>query len=121
MCVLGCVQIFATQWTIACQASLFMEFSRQEYLSELPFPPPGDLLDPGIRPTSLASSALAGGFFTTESPGKPTYTFVGSVSSVNKGCEWGWRKLPSGSLKLFTFCKLYSSLKLLCLLVYREP
>ena len=121
VCVLGHVQLFATPYTVACQASLFMEFSRQEYLSELPFPPPGDLPDLGIRPTSLASPALAGRFFTTESFGKPAYGCVGSVSSVNKGCEWVWRKLPSGSLKLFTFCKLYSSLKLSCLLVYREP
>ena len=44
-------------------------FSRQEYLSGLPFPPPGDLPDPGIKPMS---SALAGRFFTTEPPGKPT-------------------------------------------------
>ena len=45
-----------------------MEFSRQEYWSGLPFPPPGDLPDPGIEPMS---PALAGGFFTTEPPEKP--------------------------------------------------
>ena len=45
-----------------------MQFSRQEYLSGLPFPPPGDLPDPGIESTS---PALAGGFFTTEPAGKP--------------------------------------------------
>ena len=66
----------ATPWTIACQPPLSMEFSRQEYQSRLPFPPPGDLpvedqtcggsLDIGIKPMS---PALAGGFFTTESPG----------------------------------------------------
>ena len=44
-------------------------FSRQEYWSRLPFPPPGDLPDPGIEPMSLASPALASGFFTTASPG----------------------------------------------------
>ena len=44
---------------------LLMEFSRQEYLSGVPFPPPGDLPDPGIKPTSLMSPALAGGFFIT--------------------------------------------------------
>ena len=43
-----------------------MEFSRQEFWSRLPFPTPGDLLDPGIEPMFLASPALAGGFFTTE-------------------------------------------------------
>jgi len=42
-----------------------MEFSRQEYWSGLPCPPPGDLPDPGIEPASLMSGALAGGFFTT--------------------------------------------------------
>ena len=50
---------------IACQAPLFMRFPRQEYWSGLPFPLPGDLPDPGIKPTSLMSPALAGRFFTT--------------------------------------------------------
>ena len=57
-----------TPWTVAHQASLSMGFSRREYQSGLPFPSPGDLPDPGIEPSS---PALAGGFFTTESPGKP--------------------------------------------------
>ena len=56
------------EWTIACQAPLSMGFPRQEYWSGLPFPPSEDLSDPGIEPASLA---LAGGFFTTEPPGKP--------------------------------------------------
>ena len=58
------VQLFATLWTEACQAPLSMNFPRQEYWSELPCPPPGDLLNPCIKPTSLTSPALAGGFFT---------------------------------------------------------
>ena len=57
----------------SCQAPLSMELSRQEYWSGLPFPPPGDLPDPGIEPVS---PALAGGFFTTEPPGKPTKYFT---------------------------------------------
>ena len=57
-----------TPLTAACLAPLSMEFSRQEYQNGLPFPIPGDLLDLGIEPTS---PALAGGFFTTEPPGKP--------------------------------------------------
>ena len=61
----------ATPWTGAHQALLSMGFSRQKYWSGLPFPPAGDLLDPGIEPMSLVSLALAGGFFTTETPGKP--------------------------------------------------
>ena len=59
------VQLFVTLWTIAHQAPLSMGFSRQEYWSGLPCPPPGDLPDPGIEPVSLMSPALAGGFFTT--------------------------------------------------------
>ena len=60
-----------TPWTVACQALLSMGFPRQEYGSGLPFPSPGDLPDPGIEPTSLASPASAGGFFTVEPPGMP--------------------------------------------------
>ena len=52
------VPLFMTPWTVAHQASLSMEFSRQEYWSGLPFPPPGDLPDPGIKPMSPASPAL---------------------------------------------------------------
>ena len=50
---------FATPWTVACQAPLSMGFHRQEYWSRVPFPPPGDLPDPGIQPAYLTSSALA--------------------------------------------------------------
>ena len=58
-------------WTVACWAPLSMGFSRQEYWSGLPFPPPGDLPDEGIELTSLVSPALAGRFFTTAPHGKP--------------------------------------------------
>ena len=51
--LLSRVWFFATPWTIACQASLSMEFSQQEYWSGLPFPSPGDLPNPGIEPGSL--------------------------------------------------------------------
>ena len=54
----SCVQLFETLWTVA---PLFMRFSRQEYWSGLPCPSPGDLPDPGIKPRSLMSPALAGG------------------------------------------------------------
>ena len=59
------VQLCAILWTVACQAPLSMGFSRQEYCSGLPCPPPGDLPDPGNKPTCLLSSALAGGSSTT--------------------------------------------------------
>ena len=57
-----------TPWMVALQALLSMGFLRQEYWRGLPFLSPGDLLDPGIEPTS---SALEGRFFTTKPPGKP--------------------------------------------------
>ena len=59
------VQLFAAPWTVACQAPLSMEFFQEEYWSGLPFPPLKNLPNPGIKPTSLVSPALAGGFFTT--------------------------------------------------------
>ena len=57
--------LFATLWTAAHQAPPSMAFSRQEHWSRLICPPPGDLPDPEIEPTSLMSPALAGRFFTT--------------------------------------------------------
>ena len=54
-----------TLWTVAHQAPLSMKFSKQEHLSGLPCPPSGDLPDLGIKPASLMSLALAGGFLTT--------------------------------------------------------
>ena len=64
-CVLSHIQLFATPLTVAHQAPLSMEFSRQAYWSGLLFPSPGDLHHAGIEPPSLVSPALAGGFFTT--------------------------------------------------------
>ena len=64
-CRFSCVQLFATLGTVALQAPLTVGFSRQEYWSGLPGPPPGSLRDPGIKPSSLLPLALAGGFFTT--------------------------------------------------------
>ena len=62
------VQLFATLWTVAYQASQSMGFSRQEYWSGLPFPSPGDLPDPGIEPRS---PALRADTLPSEAPGKP--------------------------------------------------
>ena len=64
------VQLFTTPWTVTRQSPLSMGFPRQEYWSGLPFPSLGDLRNPGIKPTFLASPALAGGFLTTEPPSK---------------------------------------------------
>ena len=76
MCVLNHSVVsdsFATLRTIARQAPLSMEFSRQEYWSGLPLPPAVDLPDPGIELMPQGSPALAGGFFTTESPGEQNW------------------------------------------------
>ena len=75
------VQLLVIPWSADHQAPLSMGSSRQEYWSELTFPPPGDLPDPGIEPASPASPAfpaLAGGFFTSGPPGK----------------SWGAAKVP---------------------------
>ena len=62
------VQLFETLWTIVFQAPVSTEFSRQEYWSGLPCPPPGDLFNPAIEPTSLALQVVS---LLTEPPGKP--------------------------------------------------
>ena len=54
----SCVQLFVTLWTVARQAPLSIEFSRQEYLSGLPCPPPGCLPNPGLKPMSPTSPSL---------------------------------------------------------------
>ena len=59
------VRLFATPWSVACQAPLSVEFSRQEFWSGLPCPPPGDSPEPGIEPHLSLTSALASGFFIT--------------------------------------------------------
>ena len=73
------VRLFATPWTVAHQASLSMEFSRQEYWSGLPFPSPGDLPDPGIKPGSPALQADA---LPSEPSGKHQYPHWGQVKEV---------------------------------------
>ena len=77
------VRLFATLWTVAYQAPPSMGFSRQEYWSELPFPSPGDLPDPGIEPWSPEFQADT---LTSEPPGKSIgltiWTFVGKVMSL---------------------------------------
>ena len=69
--LLSHVHLFATPWTVAYKAPLSMEFSRQEYWSGLPFPSPGDLPDPGIKPRSPALQADA---LPSEPPGKPLHS-----------------------------------------------
>ena len=87
---------FATPWSGVHQAPLSMGFPRQEYWNRLPFPFPGDIPNPGIELESPASPALAGGFFTSEPPGKPKYGkgqskfiksfYMGSLSHNSLSC-----------------------------------
>ena len=65
LCCFSCVRLFVTLCSVAYQAPLSMGFFRQEYWSGLLCPPPGVLTNPGIKPKSLMSPALAGGFLTT--------------------------------------------------------
>ena len=70
---LSCVRLFVTPWTVAHQAPLTLEFSRQEYWSGLPFPSPGDLPNPGIEPESPALQADS---LPSEPPGKHVYVYT---------------------------------------------
>ena len=83
MCVHACAlihdQLFVTLRTVAHQSSLSMGFYLQEYWSGLPFPSPGDLPYPGIKPTFPVSPELADGFFKTEPPGKPYFNIILSL------------------------------------------
>ena len=78
MCVLllSHVRLFVTPWTVARQAPQSTGLSWQEYWSELPFPPPGDLPDPRTEPVAPVAPVLAGGFFTTEPSGKPIHIYI---------------------------------------------
>ena len=67
---LSLVSLFPTPWTVARQAPLSMEFPMQKYWSRLPFPPPGDLPNPGIESTSLGFPALAGRSFNNSTTWK---------------------------------------------------
>ena len=77
------VQLSTTLQTVAHQAPPTMGFSRQEYWSELLCPPPGDPSDPGTELTSLMSSALAGGFFTTSTTWEAPSDIVVSILLIN--------------------------------------
>ena len=82
----SCVQFFVSLWTVACQTPLCMGFSRQEYCSGLPFLSPEDLPYPGIKRTSLASLALAGGFLTTNATREAFQFSSVQFNSVAQSC-----------------------------------
>ena len=105
--VLSLVWLFATPWTVACQAPLSMGFSRQEYWSGLPFPSPGHLPDSEMKSTSLMSPALAGWFFTIVPPGKSRGRVLGpfSYSMLSWGrVEVRWLKNSIFLAKKFQLC-----------------
>ena len=76
MSLLLCCGLFNSM-DCSCQTPLSPGLSRQEHWSGLPGPPPGDLPNPGMEPASLASHALASGFFTTSTLGKPYFIDLG--------------------------------------------
>ena len=82
------VQLFVAPWTVAHKAPLSVEFPRQEYWSELPFPTPGDLPNSGIEPASLESPASAGGSLPLAPPRKPKYPQGLKPNSELVGCEY---------------------------------
>ena len=88
---LGCVWLFATPWTVACQTPLSMGFSRQEYWSELPFSTSGNLPDPGIEPRPLASQADS---FPCEPSGEPLNNLITSLFPYHWS-GWKWHTLQT--------------------------
>ena len=111
--VLSSVQLFATPWTEARQAPLSMEFSSQEYWSEMPFSTPWDLPDSGIKPIpdsgiKLETLALTGRFITTAPPAKCNSVFFRisflMFCNMDKSLSYG-----SFLLKNFTLCSFLSS------------
>ena len=104
--MLSHVRLFAPPWTVACQAPLSTGFSRQEYWSGVPFPSPGDLSDPGIKPMSLASPAWQADSLPLAPPGKPRPSsrdmeFIAQMpwSCIQKVCRrHPWPHPPKGGL-----------------------
>ena len=105
-------------WTVAHQAPLSMGFSRQEYWSRLPCPPPGDILDPRIKPVSLASPALAAGFFTTRATWEALsfilhnlFVFCSSLPfnfCHNRTVYFSVSKTSQAHFKFYSLCSLSS-------------
>ena len=97
------VRLFVTLWTLALQAPLSLGFSRQEHWSGLPCPPPGHLSDPRIKPASLMSPALAGGFFNTSATWEaPPSSFFNSSLLLKSLLQLSFTYTVIFSLKLFS-------------------
>ena len=100
---LSCVWLFVTPWTVARQAPLSVEFSRQENCSGLLFPSPGDLPYLGIEPGSLMSPVLAGGFYISVLPGKAPKS-PSSLLNPGNSIVHLRNKIPSPNSFLFIIC-----------------
>ena len=96
--MLSCVQLFVTIWTVAHQAPQSMGSSQKEYWNGLPFLPPEDLPDPGIKSISFMSLVFAGEFLTTSATWKALSDISGVGSEAKSNLEkekWSWRNQVS--------------------------
>ena len=113
------VRFFATLWTVICQALLSMGFSRQEYWSGLPCPPPGDLPNPGIE---LRSPSLQADSLASEPPGKPIFILSTSISSsVKCVCKSVKQHLPHlvvGYITCINDKLSYQILRVMCVIIF---
>ena len=92
---LRCVRLFATPWTVAYQAPLSLGFSRQQYWSGLPFPSPGDLPNPGIKPRS---PALQTDGLLSEPPGKSQISVRIDMKLIIVSISWNGQNYGKPSL-----------------------
>ena len=97
VCVLSCVRLLVTPWTVT-QAPLSMEFSRQEHWSGLPFPTPGDLLDPGMEPVSCISCV-----------GKWIRCHWATREAVTYVVEWGANAQEVYATTIANYCALWAN------------
>ena len=125
-CRFSRVRLYVTPGTVARQAPLSLRFSRQEYWSGLPGPPPGDLPNPGIKPASLTST-LAGTFFTTSTTWEAPYLLYQLVALWLFSKHLAWNRLWSQSkmmllrrVKLSIWLHLIPSLMIQLLLLYQN-
>ena len=121
MSVLSRIWLFATLWTVAHQAPPSMGFSRQEYWSGLPFPSPGDLPNPGIKPRSPALQADA---LTSQPPGKPFWVrgkllafYWYNLTKCKRKCSLFWLLVCSGNILNISFQNLVSDPCEICAVV----
>ena len=105
VCALSHVQLFATPWTVAHQAPLSRGFHREVYWSGLPFPSPGDLPDPEIKPVSFVSPTLQADSLPLSHKGSPFF-LIGMLKIIGilGGCQSGMvymmaKEVPIGSVR----------------------